>query len=118
MKADHIVERLENLAAYRTPGRPPPTVPIPVNEHLLLREAATLLRILQADLTTCLNPGSRTNAHQRWALVDDSTKAMVGFCEGGKRAASELLQDLIDKNFPNARSIVLREIFLGDDVND
>lgn len=115
MKVEHIAERLEQLAAYRTPGRPTPDFPIPLNEAALLREAARRLRILHADAAAQTYTNSQAAQHKMWALVDDATKLIVAHCNGKKRDAQLMVQDFIDNQTPHARSFVVRAIYLGED---
>lgn len=114
MTLEQVAERLEQLAAHRTPGRPTPVFPVPICEHILLANAAQLLLRLHADSSDERRPyAPRANC---WALLDSSftPPVMVGFVNGDRATAMARVQSMIDARKPRARSFVVRAIHFGE----
>jgi hypothetical protein len=88
----HLAERLELLAAWRMPYGPRPTTPPPCCEHVLLREAASALRRLDADLTIqCSRQHTRAAADRAAALAATLPALKDQPCECGMQG----LQDMV-----------------------
>lgn len=122
MKVEHIVERLESLAAWLTPGVTPPKGPQPINIHLLAREAASALRMLNAESeingqSSMLHPIRRRSSASaaqwnadwaHWCVYDVSNKAIIfATSEGRARAVSEA-----NKLIHTHRNICLRPLMV------
>ena len=113
MKIEHIAERLDQLAAHRTPGRPRPECHVPWGEHILLREAAAQLRQMHADLMSLRHTNDQPTTHLLWALIDGDAACVVGYCNGDKASAQALAQTY--GNNHRTRTIFVRAIYLEED---
>jgi hypothetical protein len=114
-----LVARLLQLAEHRTPaaiqGYETPTVPVPIHEWALLREASARLARMDADLTAMRRSAQARDMdkHPDWAVVDARGRIIWAASNGRAQAEDYIARAAKTDEMGFTRTWTVRPLTVG-----